>query len=40
VAIAGNVDISRLDLPLIGCEHPAKEIPTAIVIASKILIRN
>jgi len=25
VVIAGDIDISRLDLPLIGCEKPAKE---------------
>lgn len=40
VAIAGDVDISRLDLPLIGSEHPTKELRTATVVASKIQIRN
>lgn len=40
VAIAGDIDISRLDLPLIGCEKRAKEVLTATVIASKIQIRN
>ncbi|MEI8003563.1 MAG: pentapeptide repeat-containing protein [Methanothrix sp.] len=40
VAIAGDIDISRLDLPLIHFERPAKEMQTASVVASKIQIRN
>ena len=40
MAIAGDIDISRLDLPLIGSEKPSKEAGTATVIASKIQIRN
>ncbi len=40
VAIVGDIDISRLDLPLIHCERPAKETQTAAVVASKIQIRN
>ena len=40
VAIVGDIDITRLDLPLIHCERPAKETQTAVVVASKIQIRN
>jgi hypothetical protein len=40
VAIVGDIDINRLDLPLIHCERPAKETQTAAVVASKIQIRN
>ncbi|MFZ2471689.1 MAG: pentapeptide repeat-containing protein [Methanothrix sp.] len=40
VAIVGDIDITRLDLPIIHCERPAKETQTAAVVASKILIRN
>jgi len=40
VAIVGDIDISRLDLPIIHCERPAKETQTAAVMASKIQIRN
>ncbi|MCX6672888.1 MAG: hypothetical protein NTY37_03820 [Methanothrix sp.] len=40
VAIAGDIDNSRLDLPLIHCERPAGQEATAAVVASKIQIRN
>ncbi len=40
VAIVGDIDITRLDLPLIHGERPAKETQTAVVVASKIQIRN
>jgi len=40
VAIVGDIDITRLDLPIIHCERPAKETQTAVVVASKIQIRN
>jgi len=40
VAIVGDIDITRLDLPLIHCERSAKETQTAAVVASLIQIRN
>jgi hypothetical protein len=40
VAIVGDIDITRLDLPLIHCERPAGQEQTAVVVASKIQIRN
>ncbi|MEI6102466.1 MAG: pentapeptide repeat-containing protein [Methanothrix sp.] len=40
VAIVGDIDITRLDLPIIHCERPAKETQTAAVVVSKIQIRN
>ncbi len=40
VAIAGNIDISRLDLPFIHCERPAGQEQKAAVVSSKIQIRN
>ena len=40
VSIAGDIDISRLDLPLIHEERAAGEEQTALVVASKIQIRN
>ena len=40
VAIAGDIDISRLDLPLIHGERPAGQEQTAAIVASKIQIRN
>lgn len=40
VAIVGDIDITRLDLPLIHHERPVKETQTAAVVASKIQIRN
>jgi hypothetical protein len=40
ISIAGDIDISRLDLPLIHEERAAGEEQTALVVASKIQIRN
>jgi hypothetical protein len=40
VAIVGDIDINRLDLPLINCGRPSEETQTAVVVASKIQIRN
>jgi len=40
VAIVGDIDITRLDLPFIHCERPAGQEQKAAVVASKIQIRN
>ena len=40
VAIVGDIDITKLDLPIIHCESPAGQNEIAIVVASRIQIRN
>jgi uncharacterized protein YjbI with pentapeptide repeats len=40
LAIAGDMDLSKLNLPIVHYDSPAGEAKTAAVVASKIQIRN